>query len=430
MSLSSNAAYQAPLAAVATGDEPRSTTQSWLIAGIATLTMAVSYADRQVLAVLAPTVQRQLHISDTMYGWLLSAFSLAYLVGAPLAGRWIDQIGARRGLTWSVLIWSGIAALHALVPGLAVLFVLRIALGLAEAPSFPGAAQTVHRVLSPEDRPRGFGLLFVGSSLGAMVVPPLATALDHRFGFRMAFVGTAIIGLAWLPVWRRMTRALSIQTLLGGAPRTAGQDNASIWTSLRHPALIRGVLVVLAAAPLMSYSLNWSSKYLVETFHIALVEAGHRLWLPPLLYDLGSIGFGAAASAQLRRGGTASGPPRLLVICSFVLACGLALVPHAPTPWIATALIGVAIAGGGGLFALSTADMLSRIPASAVSTCAGLAAAAQSVAYIVASPLIGNGVQFYGHAPTQGALCLWLLPGCAAWLLWRPPPRTELTSGA
>ena len=149
--------------------------QAWFVALVATLTMAVSYADRQALAVLAPTVTRALAMSEQTYGWLLSAFSLAYMLGAPLAGRWIDRVGARRGLVASVLIWSAVAALHALVPGVAVLFVLRIALGLAESPSFPGAAQTVQRVLPIADRPRGFGVLFVGSSLGAMVVPPLTS---------------------------------------------------------------------------------------------------------------------------------------------------------------------------------------------------------------------------------------------------------------
>ena len=103
--------------------------------------------DRQTLAVLAPTVTQALGISEQNYGWLASAFSIAYLVGAPLAGRMIDAVGARRGLLGAVVVWSIVAALHALAPGFAVLFALRIALGLAEAPSFPGAAQTVHRAL-------------------------------------------------------------------------------------------------------------------------------------------------------------------------------------------------------------------------------------------------------------------------------------------
>src|SRR5262245_5376900 len=121
------------------------------------LTMTVSYADRNALAALAPTVINALGMTDVEYGWLGSAFAFAYLIGTPVGGWWIDRVGARRGLVASVLAWSAVAALHALVPGFGVLFALRIALGLTEGPSFPGAAQTMQRVLPPEDRPRGFG---------------------------------------------------------------------------------------------------------------------------------------------------------------------------------------------------------------------------------------------------------------------------------
>src|SRR5258707_14021861 len=104
--------------------------------------MTVSYVDRSALGALSVAVMEALHISKQEYGWLTSAFSVAYLFGTPLAGWWIDLVGARRGLIISVLAWSAVAALHALVPGFGVLFVLRLALGLTEAPSFPRAAPT------------------------------------------------------------------------------------------------------------------------------------------------------------------------------------------------------------------------------------------------------------------------------------------------
>jgi ACS family hexuronate transporter-like MFS transporter len=387
--------------------------------------MAVSYADRQALSVLAPRITEALHISEPMYGWLVAVFSLAYLVGAPVAGHWIDGIGARRGLTRAVLVWSAVAALHAIVPGAFVLFLLRIALGFAEAPSFPGAAQTVHRALAPEDRPRGFGVLFIGSSLGAMVVPPLVTTLEHRFGYRVAFLGTAIAGLSWLPLWWWMTSSPNARALLdrAGHDVETAPPLRSLLVWLRAPAVLRGMLVILAASPLMSYCLAWASKFLVAVHHCSLPEVGGLLWFPPVLFDLGSVGFGVAASAQLRRRGPASAPPRGLLVAACGLGLSMALVPLAATPWQATVLLGVAMAGGGGLFALATADMLSRVPATAVSTCSGLGAAAQSLAYVVASPLIGWGVQGFGHRPVETALALWVIPGCAAWLWWRPPPR-------
>src|SRR5689334_1620162 len=75
---------------------------AWSVALVATLTMAVSYIDRQAIATLAPSVKAALDISGKEYGWLGSAFSFAYLAATPLCGWWIDRVGARRGLVLSV----------------------------------------------------------------------------------------------------------------------------------------------------------------------------------------------------------------------------------------------------------------------------------------------------------------------------------------
>src|SRR5579862_9302799 len=139
---------------------------SWWLVGATTLAMSLSYVDRQALSVLAPTITKSLHISDAAYGWLGSAFSLAYLVAGPLAGALVDRVGARRGLLGGVVLWSAVAALHAIAPTFAVLFALRLALGLAESPTFPCGVQAVQRGLGPADRARAMSFLFVGMSIG------------------------------------------------------------------------------------------------------------------------------------------------------------------------------------------------------------------------------------------------------------------------
>jgi hypothetical protein len=110
-----------------------------------------------------------------------------------------------------------------------------------------------------------------------------------------------------------------------------------------------------------------------------------------------------------------------------LLAIGL--MPWGTGPWSSLAIAGVALAGGGGLFAMLTSDMLSRVPPSAVSLAGGCTAAAQSLAYVVANPLIGRSVESSGsYAPALVALALWSIPGNVAWLLWRLPDRAVPTS--
>jgi predicted MFS family arabinose efflux permease len=411
--------------------EPRalSRASAWALALVATFTMAVSYIDRQTLAVLSPDVCSALGIDETRYGWLLSAFSIAYLVGAPLAGRLLDRVGARRGLLGAVAVWSLIAALHALAPSFAALFALRVALGLAESPSFPGAAQTIHRALPPSDQPRAFGVLFTGSSFGAMLAPPLATGLAAAFGFRAAFVGTALVGLCWIPVWLAVAYRRDARAALDRAPRLAGGARAAStpWLTLvTHPAVVRALLVTMASAPALGYYLNWGSKLLVRHHGLTTTQTGAYMWLPPVLFDLGSIAFGSLASAHARR--TKLAPARLVLFVAMLLGTAGAALPLAATaggPWLTMLVAGVAMAGGGGLYAIATSDMLCRVPAEAVSSASGLTAAMQSAMLIVTSPLVGRSIDLTkSHFPAIVALSLWVVPGCLAWLRWRPPPAT------
>lgn len=415
-------------------DDPRrglSRGAAWALALTATLTMAVSYFDRQALAVLAPTITQQLAISEQQYSWVISAFSCAYLVGAPLAGRLIDSVGARRGLLGAVLVWSAVAALHALMPGFAALFALRIALGLSEAPSFPGAAQTVQRALPPAERARGFGVLFTGSSLGAMLAPLIAIRLDQRWGFRVALLGTAVIGLLWVPLWLTVAFTPAARAVLDHAP--PADRPASVLELLRHAAVQRAIAAVVATAPMVALLLNWGAKYLVRDHGLTQVEVGSYLWFPPVLLDIGAVTFGSLASRRATRvrstqEGAPSGvvdgsPPLALFAMAATLSTLGAAIPLSAGPKSAVLLVGLCLAGTGGVFALLSADLLARVHPSAVSTAGGITAAAQSLAYIVAGPIIGLSVdRTHSYTAILVALGAWVIPGTALWLLWTPPP--------
>lgn len=390
----------------------------WTLALTATATMTVSYVDRQALAVLSPTITRDLKLTDADYGWVTAAFSIAYLVCAPLAGGLIDRVGARRGLLGSVLVWSAVAAAHALVPGLALLFLLRIALGIAEAPSFPGSAQTVSRVLQPRDRAAGFGLLFTGSSVGAAIAPLLAVPLAARFGWRYAMVATALIGLAWVPLWIRLTGIAEVRAAMAHGPSKQEADGG--WASLgAHPAVLRAVALVMAAAPVNGFAINWAAKVLTAQ-SVPQAAMGHFLWLPPLAFDGGAVLAGLAASLLERRRDPEA-PHRGLVAIGGLGLLAIGALGFARTPWQTTLAIALAFGGGGVCYAIATADMLRRVARSQVAAAGGVTAAAQSLALIVANPLIGRAVDHgHGYGSIGVALALCTLPGVLIWLAWDP----------
>jgi ACS family hexuronate transporter-like MFS transporter len=395
--------------------------RAWVVTIAATLTMTVSIADRGTLAVLAPSVTKALHISESAYGWLASAFSMAYLVGTPLAGWWIDRTGARRGLLASVLTWSLVAALHAIVPGFATLFAMRIALGIVEGPSFPGSAQAIRRVLPPEDQPRGFGVIFTGSSLGGLIAPPLASWLYAQAGWRLAFVGTALFGLVWIPIWLSVTRPYEVAERLDspGPQATASHRRRPLGEVLRHPAMVRAILAILAVGPAGNVMGAFGAKYLVARFHISQAQVGHYLWLPPLFIDAGALLFGDLAARSLPRRGTT--PARAVFAFGAVIAAANALLGIATTPWHGVLLIGLANLGAVGVYAVTTGDLMARIPPESAASAAGLITAGQSLSLILANPIVGWAV---GHGHSYGdvgiGLALWVIPGSLIWLLWLP----------
>ncbi len=314
-----------------------------------------------------------------------------------------------------MLVWSAVAALHAVAPFFGALLLMRILLGLAEAPSFPAAAQTIQRALPPADRARGFGVLFTGSSIGAAIAPPLATWLAEKWSYRVAFLGTAAAGLLWIPLW------LS----LAFTPRAkAALDRSFPTPPLRgvgHPAVLRALTAVLASAPLLTFMYQWGTKYLVHDHHLTQRQAGKLLAFPPLLFDLGAVAFGHLASEAKARG--AEGVPRPLLAAAAAAMLAGAAIPLAPTPALSVVAMCVAMVGGGGMYALATTDMAVRVPPGMISAAGGMCAAAQSVAQIVSNFAIGASVMRTGsYSFILIALAVWVVPGTVSWLAWRPPP--------
>lgn len=386
---------------------------AWFVVVIGTLTQAVSYIDRQTFSVLAPTISKQLHISETAYGFLAPAFSLAYLFGTPIAGWWIDRIGARRGLVGSVLAWSTVAAMHALVPSFAVLFGMRLALGLAEGPGFPGATQTIHRVLPPGERARGFGLLFTGSSIGAMIVPPLASHLYGWFdSWRVTFVGTALVGLIWIPIWMLATSPQRVREKLDAVHEPA-ERRPSFLELVKYPQVQRGIIAVLALSGVTAFSTLWGAKYLARTFHIEQKAVGNYLWMPALMFDGGALMFGDLAART----------PRLMKLWfsfALVLALALAALPLADTPWHAMYVIGIAMMGAGALSTLVTTQLLTTMPGHVAAFAGGTLAAGQSLAFVLVGPVLGPVIEhFQSYSQVAVGIACWLIPGSTIWLLWK-----------
>jgi predicted MFS family arabinose efflux permease len=251
-----------------------------------------------------------------------------------------------------------------------------------------------------------------------MLAPPVASALFDACGWRIAFLGTALIGLVWLPAWLVSTTRPGVPAQLDTATTRVVEPRPPTGELLRHRALLRALCAIFAVAPIFGVALQWGAIYLAQRFQVTQEAVGHYLWLPPVIFDGASLLFGHLASLQHRPAGQ---PPRLLVSIGVVLAVSLVALPLMNTPWHGVVLVGIAMAGGGIVYTLATADLLQRMPPGSVSFAAGMMAGAQSLALIIVNPLIGAAVDhFHNFDVAAIAVGAWAVPGCLVWLLWRP----------
>jgi ACS family hexuronate transporter-like MFS transporter len=194
----------------------------WWIAALLFGAAILNYVDRQTLSALAPTIQRDLAMDDREYANIVNLFLVAYTVAYLISGKIVDVVGTRAGMLIFVAWWSVANMLTAAAMGVRSLGVYRFLLGLGEAGVWPAASKAVSEWFPARERALAIGLYTMGATIGATLTPylviPLATfayqekmpALFHWLGqgtgWRIAFILTGILGLAWLIPWLLLYR--------------------------------------------------------------------------------------------------------------------------------------------------------------------------------------------------------------------------------
>src|SRR3954452_24727061 len=173
----------------------------WVICALLFFATTINYVDRGVLGVLAPSLQEEIGWTDTQYGDINAAFSLAYAIGFLALGRIIDRVGTRAGYAIALVAWSLAAAGHALARSAFGFGVARFFLGLGEAGNFPAAVKTTAEWFPRRERALATGIFNSGSNLGAILAPLLVPWIALTAGWQAAFLATRLLGLGWVAFW-------------------------------------------------------------------------------------------------------------------------------------------------------------------------------------------------------------------------------------
>lgn len=378
----------------------------WWILTIFVLSSAINYLDRQSLATLAPLIRADFQLSREQYGWILGVFSITYAASAPFAGAIIDWIGLNRGITLAVGLWSAAGIATGFTRGLSGLMGCRAVLGIAEAGGIPAVGKAVHTYLRPPERAMGNAMNQAGVSLGMILAPPVATWIAVRYGWRMAFVLTGLVGLLWIPVWNWMARR---------APPAAKSG-----LSLRHGELLRDRrlwgFVAANGLSMVGYSLwtNWTTQYLVDAHGLTVAQAAWYAWIPPLVAMGGGFAGGWFSLRLMDRGMAATESRFRVCLAAAVLSLTTAALPLASSAAWTTAGISLSIFAVSA-FAVNTYTLpLDVFGGEYAAFAVSMLVASYGAIQLVISPLFGHIIDRHGYGPVTAIAAFTPMAACAA----------------
>jgi ACS family hexuronate transporter-like MFS transporter len=320
-------------------DNERPASYRWTICALLFAATTINYVDRQVLGILAPTLQRALHWSETDYGDIVSWFSFAYAFGFLVAGRLIDWIGVRRGLAAAVVAWSAAAVSTAFARTALGFSLARAALGVSESAIFPGSIKAVAEWFPQRERALAAGIFNAGTNMGAIITPLLVPWIALRWGWQWAFVATGALGLVWLLVWIPLYKEPQTSALAASAPVRVS------WLSFfGYRQTWAFIAAKLFADPVWWFYLYWLPKFLDAKYGVKLAQVAAPIIAVYLIADVGSVGGGWISSALIKRGWSVNRARKTTMLAMALLIVPTTLASRAPNMWTAVLIVGVAAA--------------------------------------------------------------------------------------
>jgi predicted MFS family arabinose efflux permease len=253
----------------------------WYVIGLLTVVNVFSYMDRMALAVLAPYIKVELHLSDAQLGLLTGlAFSLFYaMCGIPIA-RLADRSIRTHIIAASLTVWSVATALSGAAQNFWHLFTARVGIGAGEAGCFPTAQAVICDYVPLKKRSGVFAIHNFGNYAGMMVGMVLAGWLGEIIGWRWTFVALGLPGIALALLvgmsLREPTRGVFDAVKESGARLPFTTTLLVLWNCKPF----RLITCLYALNGFMQYGLNqWWPSFFARSHHLNLSSIGVQLGL-------------------------------------------------------------------------------------------------------------------------------------------------------
>jgi MFS transporter, ACS family, hexuronate transporter len=348
---------------------------------------SINYMDRQVIALLKPTLAHTIGLTEINYGYIVDAFQLAYALGLLVAGRLVDKIGTRLGYILVMGIWSLSAMGHALASTAFEFGIARFFLGVGESGNFPAAIKTVAEWFPQSERSLATGIFNSGANVGAILAPLIVPWVTIRFGWRAAFLTTGIFSLIWIAWWFKNYRKPTDHPTLTGAElrhiyrEAAAQMGPSIpWIKLLgYRQTWAFALGKFLTDPVWWFYLFWLPSYFSSRFHLNLSHLGLPLIIVYNMSAVGSIGGGWLPTPFRKLGLSPEGSRLAAMLFCACMVIPVFAIGRLNSEWEAIGILGIAAGAHQGWSANLFTTASDMFPRSAVGAVVGIGGMAGSV---------------------------------------------------
>ncbi|MDV5098852.1 MFS transporter [Pseudomonas sp. LSJ-87] len=299
----------------------------------------INYVDRSALSIANTSIQRDMMITPSQMGILLSAFSLAYAFSQLPLGMIIDRLGSKISLGAALLGWSVAQTASGLINSFSAFIGLRVVLGIGEAPMFPSAAKALAEWFEAEKRGTPTGIVLSSTCIGPCIAPPLLTLLMVNWGWRGMFIVTGVFGILVAACWfafykskerylaelpaeeRERLLAAQAQKQTVATVRPSMKAQLAAWAELfRHKSTWGAVLGFMGVIYMLWLHLTWLPGYFEREHGLSLYKTA---WVVSLAYVFGALGTivaGRVCDRLVKNGASVLGSRKRVVVSALFAA--------------------------------------------------------------------------------------------------------------
>ncbi|MVZ62830.1 MFS transporter [Sphingobacterium humi] len=365
----------------------------WIIIFVIFLAIVFNYYDRQIVSILKPMLKDEYDLGDDGYALVLNVFTVFYALMYPVSGWLVDRFGERKVMLVGILGWSMACLGGGLSRTFGSFLFFRGMLGAAEPTNFPAQLKVVTVWFSGKLRATANSLCVAGSSIGAIIAPPLVAWLAMKYDFHTVFIVAAVVGfiiaLLWFLIYTEPPR--EIREAAADSTSDQKEEKAFTWGQLWSRKSLWGILLIrFVSDPVWYFCLFWLPGYLQEESGLTLAQIGMFGWIPFLVADLGAIGTSAWSDKMVRKGLEPLKARKIMLSSIAVLAPLCCLTTYVTSPYLTILIFAlVAVACLSWLFTISVV-IAEAFPVKNVASVLGIAGGFGALGAVLFNYFVGQ----------------------------------------